>query len=403
MAFLSTDVFRHRQEALGELMREHDLDAIAIATPDNFLFFTNYFLDVAPWERPVLAVYPRSGAPFAVMHELSTNGIRMARERGTLWLDDVTLYGEHPRLSGRLPLLPQWPALVAGLLREHGLRRGSIGTDAASAGLVQAVEGLGGGRLVPMEKDLRPLRWVKTSEEQVLLRQAAALSDWGQERYRENLRVGRQVQELDFFTASQLAEEAGSRVPGEHVECRVMSVRGPDSAAPHGTGAPTGARIQAGDGIVNIIIVRLNGLVVENERTWLFGAPSPTQEEAFEVARRAQEAAIGQMVAGNPVFSIDAAALEVIERAGYGDRVVHRTGHGVGTAGHEFPDDTAFNDRALLAGEVFSAEPGVYVYGLGGFRHDDTVIVGADAPELLTRAPKDLARQTIAVGAPSLR
>jgi Xaa-Pro aminopeptidase len=54
----------------------------------------------------------------------------------------------------------------------------------------------------------------------------------------------------------------------------------------------------------------------------------------------------------------------------------------------------AFNNRALLAGEVYSAEPGLYVFGLGGFRHDDTVVVG-DVPEVLTKAPKDLRSQTI--------
>ncbi|MGH7919931.1 MAG: M24 family metallopeptidase [Candidatus Dormibacteraceae bacterium] len=396
MPFLSREVCRHRREALIEFMDERHLDAVAFGTPDNFLFHTNYFLDVAPWERPVLAVFPRSGDPFAVMHELSTNAVRMARERGTLWIDDITLYSEHPRLSGRLPLLPQWPEYVGGLLVGHGLRGARLGTDAAT-GLIAGAAADAGATVAPLESELRALRWVKTDEEQSLLRLAAALSDWGQERYRENVRPGRQVQELDLFTASQIAEEAGSRFPGEQVECRVVSGRGPDSAAPHGTGAATGARIASGDGIVNVVIVRLNGLVIENERTWFVGAPNEEQARAFEVASQAQQAAISQMVAGNQVFSIDVAALEVIERAGYGDRVIHRTGHGVGTAGHEFPDDTAFNPRALLAGEVFSAEPGVYVYGLGGFRHDDTVIVGRDAPEILTKAPKDLPSQTIAI------
>ena len=74
--------------------------------------------------------------------------------------------------------------------------------------------------------------------------------------------------------------------------------------------------------------------------------------------------------------------------------MLHRTGHGIGVMGHEFPEDMAFNTRPLLEGEVYSAEPGLYVFGLGGFRHDDTVVVGA-VPEVLTQAPKDLKSQTI--------
>ena len=35
-------------------------------------------------------------------------------------------------------------------------------------------------------------------------------------------------------------------------------------------------------------------------------------------------------VAGNKVSDIDAVALKVIEDAGFGDYVFHRTGHGIG-------------------------------------------------------------------------
>jgi Xaa-Pro aminopeptidase len=53
-----------------------------------------------------------------------------------------------------------------------------------------------------------------------------------------------------------------------------------------------------------------------------------------------------------------------------------------------------FNQRPLMANEVYSAEPGIYIYGLGGFRHDDTVVVGKKT-DVLTKAPKDLKSQTI--------
>ena len=40
--------------------------------------------------------------------------------------------------------------------------------------------------------------------------------------------------------------------------------------------------------------------------------------------------------------------------------------------------------------EVYSCEPGIYVHGLGGYRIDDTVIVGSEAPEGVLRTPRDL-------------
>lgn len=91
---------------------------------------------------------------------------------------------------------------------------------------------------------------------------------------------------------------------------------------------------------------------------------------------------------------VDAAAQAVIEKAGFGANILHRTGHGMGTILQRFPEDMAFNTRPLLAGEVYSAEPGIYIWGLGGFRHDDTIVVG-DVAESLTKAPKDLKSQTV--------
>ena len=39
---------------------------------------------------------------------------------------------------------------------------------------------------------------------------------------------------------------------------------------------------------------------------------------------------------------------------------------------------------------VISIEPGIYIDGLGGFRHSDTVLVKKDGYELLTNVPRNL-------------
>ena len=39
---------------------------------------------------------------------------------------------------------------------------------------------------------------------------------------------------------------------------------------------------------------------------------------------------------------------------------------------------------------IFAVEPGLYVPGLGGFRHSDTVAVTATGIEHLTYYPRDL-------------
>lgn len=397
MAVLSPAVGAHRLRMLREVMLSQALDAVAVLSAPHFEFLTNYLLDVEPWERPILAVSPREGEPFGVMNEISLNGVRMAGERGSFWVPNITFYSEHPRLTNRLPVVSQLPEVVAGGLAARGLRHARIGVDTAPAWFEEAAGRLPGVDLIGVEGQLRALRWVKTEEELALLRQLADLTDWVQERYRGNVRPGRFGQELDAYTAWQAAEEACRRFPGEEIELHVSTLSGPDAVAPNGTGRRTGAVVEEGHSIVNIVVARGNGLVVENERMWVCGEPSGRQQDAFEAARRAQEAAVSQLVAGNPVCSVDAAAQRVFEQAGYGEHVIHRTGHGMGTLGHEYPEDMAFNTRPLIAGEVYSAEPGIYIWGLGGFRHDDTVVVGRDRPEVLTTTPKDLEHQVIPV------
>jgi Xaa-Pro aminopeptidase len=187
-------------------------------------------------------------------------------------------------------------------------------------------------------------------------------------------------------------------MPAADVQCVCWTLSGPVSASPHGVGTNSaqlaGATIEAGHVLVNCVCPAIDGLFIENERTWFCGKPSQRQIQLFEVARAATEAGCAAAVAGNPIWTIDAAAQDVIERAGFGELICHRTGHGLGLSEHDFPIDTAFNDSALLERMLFSVEPGLYEYGLGGFRHDDTVLVGSE-PEVLTTTPKDLAAQTI--------
>lgn len=384
-----------RADRMRELMDREQLDALAFGTEDYIKFASNFDVDVSGFERPSLCVVPRNGSPFIVLHELSSAHWRHCAEEDRVWVTDSAFYAEHPRLRNRLPLIHQWPELIAEKLRAAGLHRGRIGTDGGMLGNVPAalphlsVEDVGG--------QCQRLRWVKHEEEISVMRQAAALADWVQERYRENIRPGRLIADLDMCMSALMAQEAARRMPGTNLTITCWTISGPASASPHGLcpfGNLAGATIEEGHVLVNAVYPSIDGLFIENERTWFCGKPSRRQVELFEAARAATEAGCEAAVAGSPVCAIDAAAQEVLERAGLGDLICHRTGHGLGINGHDFPVDMAFNTTPMLEGMVFSVEPGVYEYGLGGFRHDDTVLAGA-RPEILTTTPKDLKSQTV--------
>jgi Xaa-Pro aminopeptidase len=78
-----------------------------------------------------------------------------------------------------------------------------------------------------------------------------------------------------------------------------------------------------------------------------------------------------RLAAGTPVTGreVDGHARRIIEKAGYGRFLKHRTGHSIDTQSHgsgvnldsvEFPDS-----RFLLEGSCFSVEPGIYLEGFG--------------------------------------
>ncbi|RJF90236.1 aminopeptidase P family protein [Sphingomonas cavernae] len=394
MPLLTHAVRDFRAEQMNAFMDARGLDALIFTSAHFFEFATNFPTDVEPWERPIMLVVPRNGKPVGFLNELSQNLFRFQKEQGRIWIDEVSFYAEHP-VGQRMPVRSHLPEVANEIMRSAGLAGARVGVDGVPGFLRAAGANLSGLIFLPSAEELRSLRWVKHEEEIEVMRAACELSDWLQERYRENIRPGRLVQELDMQMTSLFLEEGALRFPGENLEMlECFTLSGPASASPHGNGARCGYRIQEGDVLVNIIVPRLNGLVIENERTWFAGKPSDDQRRYYEIAREANEAAAHAAVTGQPVKAIDKAALRVFERAGCADLVCHRTGHGMGILGHEFPDDMAFNERPLLTNEVYSAEPGIYVYGLGGFRLDDTVVVGPE-PRILTKASRRIEDQIV--------
>jgi Xaa-Pro aminopeptidase len=81
----------------------------------------------------------------------------------------------------------------------------------------------------------------------------------------------------------------------------------------------------------------------------------------------------------------------VIAAAGYGDRFIHRTGHGIGVEEHEDPYIVAGNATPLIPGHAFSVEPGIYLPGRFGLRLEDIVVADAGGPDELNRADHGLA------------
>lgn len=148
---------------------------------------------------------------------------------------------------------------------------------------------------------------------------------------------------------------------------------GENGASPHAV--PGKRRIQEGEPIVIDMGLVLDGYCSDMTRTIVLGQPSKKSLEIIRIVRKAQLAGIAAVQAGKTGKQVDHAARTVIKDAGYGNYFGHGLGHGVGLAVHEQPSLSPRYTKKLKAGMVVTVEPGIYIEGWGGVRHENMVVV----------------------------
>ena len=192
-------------------------------------------------------------------------------------------------------------------------------------------------------------------------------------------------------TEADVSAELGRRLVEEgHARVNFAIVgSGPNAASPHHE--PGERVIRAGE----VVLCDFGGTTPDGycsdiTRCVHVGPPPPEVAELYGVLRQAQAAGVEAAVVGTPCEDVDAAARRLIAEAGFGDRFVHRTGHGIGLEEHEDPYLVAGNGEPLVAGHAFSVEPGIYLPGRTGFRIEDIVVATDAGPEPLNTADHDL-------------
>jgi Xaa-Pro aminopeptidase len=106
------------------------------------------------------------------------------------------------------------------------------------------------------------------------------------------------------------------------------------------------------------------GRVVPERYAKAFAAIAAARDAAVALVQRA--VAAGQELRG---WQVDRAASSVLRSAGYGEHILHRTGHSLGETVHgngvNMDDFETHDDRRLLPGTGFTIEPGVYFDDFG--------------------------------------
>lgn len=244
----------------------------------------------------------------------------------------------------------------------------------------------GAAELVRAPRTVEALREVKDAGEVALLRLAceaadAALADLVE---RGGLRPGRSEREVGRELEALMLDHGADGVSFE-----TIVAAGSNSAIPHHR--PTDAVLAAGDFVKIDFGALVAGYHSDMTRTFVLGKAADWQRDIYQLVAAAQQSGRDALQPGAVLSEVDGAARQVIVDAGHGDHFGHGLGHGVGLQIHEAPGISASAAGTLRAGSVVTVEPGVYVPDRGGVRIEDTLVVGTQGPELLTRFPKELA------------
>lgn len=352
---ISKREYTARIEKAQELMKAQGIEAIYINAGTNLYYYTG-----TRWyasERMVGAIIPAVGALeyIAPAFEVDTLlGYMVIEGKVNTWHEDESPY-----------------ALFGEVLKQMDINSGKVGIDESAAFFI-----FDGVRLAHSQFDYvnaKPVtagcRMIKSDTELSLLQRAKDMTLEVHKAVARILREGITVGEIEAFIND--AHKAVGAPAGSYF-CIVLF--GEDSAYPHGVKSPKA--LEQNDTVLIDTGCQLQGYNSDITRTFVFGKPSDRQREIWQHEQDAQIAAFEAAKIGAPCASVDRAARDVLEAAGFGPGynvpgLPHRTGHGIGLDIHEWPYLVLNDQTPLAAGMCFSNEPMLCVPGEFGVRHED--------------------------------
>ena len=358
--------FRSRREHASGALRARGLAALLLSPSSDLAYLAGYRVHAS--ERLTCLVIGANGDSTLVVPEL-----------------------ESPRAKAAAPDLTQrtWSetedpyALVASLVTAKG--DVAVADQMWSLFVLRLQATLSGRGFQLASVITRGLRMNKDAYEREALRAVSAAADRAFPRLLEREFAGRTEREVGAELAALLHEEGHDEVTFTIV------ASGPNGASPH---HETGdRRIARGDTVVLDFGGTREWYCSDITRSVHVGEEVDDEvRRVHDIVRRAQQAGYSAARTGATAASVDAASRRVIDEAGYGERFIHRTGHGIGLDGHEHPYLVRGNDEPLGPGMAFSIEPGIYIPGRFGIRIEDIAILGDDGrAEPLNRADHALA------------
>jgi len=367
---LKTDEFLDRMKRLQGRLKQTGLQAFLVTAQDSIYYLTG--VTYVPLERPFFILVRPAGEAALLAPALDREHLAGAPNVG-----EVHSYWDYPSPPGK-----GWPECLRALLE-------GIGCLGIEPSLPQEIAA----QLDEFHPQVRglveELRLVKSQAEVDMLRQAAYYADLGMQKIFAASYAG--VSEIEIFSQARSVQmQIIKETEYDALNTSLLTAAWPARLGTQPHGIPRlDDRLEAGPHI-GLSFMRVNGYGAECERTYFLAPPTAQMKEMFATMRAASERAFALLRPGVACADVDEAANGFLRAEGLGEYLLHRTGHGFGLGNHEGPWVAAGSKDVLAPNMLVSIEPGIYVPGVGGFRHSDTVLITEDGYESLTHSPVTL-------------
>lgn len=369
-----------RLEKVRTLMAQQNLDYYVSFDPVNIYYLTNFANYVH--ERPFILVIPKKGTMKFLVPLLEKTHIE-SRAKCEL---ELTHYFEFPAPQGE-----NW------FDRYHELIEKDVRVGVESAMTLRIYDQTPGNKIKTDIID--EVRLIKTKYEIGRNVHACKVINAGHKRLLKIIRPGMMLFELyNQVSGYLMAKVVGDMKNLNPLVSRVMAVVLPPSLSydPHNF-TDVFLKMEEGGPHVSGVGGQVDGYGVEIERSFFLGTVPENAKDPFDAMMEGRALAFEQAKPGANFSEIDVAVRKILKDRGYADKLLHRTGHGLGITGHEGPYIAAGYDRKIEPGMIISIEPGIYIRELGGFRHSDTILITDDGNVSLTKAPETLEDLTIEI------
>ena len=308
-------------------------------------------------------------------------------KRATLGIEDAITLAEYRQLQRAFGEKAACAA-DAGVPDAAGAMDAGV-PDAAGVPGAASVEDAGaasacpGSRLRETSDVVVGLRAVKDAGEIARMRAAQAVTDAAFAHIVSFMRPGmteRAVQvELEGFMRRHGADDLA--FPS-------IVAAGANGASPHAV--PGDTVLEAGQCVVLDFGAKARGYCSDMTRTVFLGEPDARLRSAYETLRRANEQVERALRPGVTGKEMHELAERVLDEGGFGGLMGHGLGHGVGLDIHELPNLSPRNEAPLVAGNVVTVEPGIYVPGEFGMRLEDFGVVTEEGFQVFTQSTHDM-------------